>query len=116
MQGLLCAGARTAAETPAEPVAIPPRRQLQLEWESRLAAVAGQGAVRRVRGVVSGKELMVIVLRLEGQRETDMARQLGVRVGAVNMRLVGEVVPAVALAKARAEGAVAGFGPGEGWH
>ena len=82
------AAARGPVKVEEDPPRVAARWVLPPEWEARLASVAGRGAVRRVRGVVSGNELIVIVLRLEGLRECDIARQLGVRTGTVNTRLV----------------------------
>lgn len=90
VQELLAAEERAAEERAAAsaPAQVPAQRWLPLEWEERLAAVAWRGAVRQVEGAVSGEELKVIVLRLEGLNESEIARQLGVGVSAVHMRLV----------------------------
>ena len=97
VQSLLASNAeaaerRSAAAEPApvqeDPPRVAARWQLPPEWEARLAKVAGRSAVHRVRGVVSGDELVVIVLHMEGLRERDIARQLGVALSTVNMRLV----------------------------
>ena len=97
VQGLMTAEARAeerstaerrGATVDAEAPGVAARWELPPEWEARLAAVAGRGAVRRVRGVVNADELMVIVLRMEGLREVDVAKRLGQRPGTVNTRLV----------------------------
>jgi len=82
------AAGRGPAKVKNEAPKVEDRWALPTEWEARLATVAGRGAVRLVRGVVNASELKVIVLRLEGLREGDIARQLGQPVGTVNTRLV----------------------------
>ena len=97
VQELLAADAQAAerhatgrgpARVEKEAPRVADRWELPAEWEARLATVAGRATVQRVRGVINANELKVIVLRLEGIRECDIAVQLGQRLGTVNTRLV----------------------------